>query len=82
MAVKYETEVPIPGFATGRKQSELYKVLEECPVGFSFFYAVDGEDPAFHQKRASQIARRIGSRVVTRRVTEDGVSGIRIWRVE
>ncbi|XWN29940.1 MAG: hypothetical protein ROR55_20960 [Devosia sp.] len=60
--------------------------LAELDVGQSFFVASDPpEMQGQHQRRMSALvvghSRRNGGKFATRRVTEDGVPGVRVWRV-
>lgn len=75
MTFKIEKDVPPPPTPTG----ELIYPFAEMEVGDSFFA------PGKKQKAVSQSARKYGKRTGTRfssRTTvEDGVQGVRVWRI-
>ena len=49
-------------------------------VGDSFF--VPGNKASAMTSAAAMTARRLGCKYTTRTVTENGVKGVRVWRVE
>lgn len=73
---EYDTHIPLPPL--NRKRSDACDVLVAMPVGASKFYADSIERIASLRKQA--MARAKGHQYTTRKVTEDGVHGVRIWR--
>lgn len=70
-------DMPVP--RKRHPRSALRQAIEDMQVGQSG--VLDG--PAANIRAALQaVGKRLGHRHVTRKVVEDGVAGLRIWRVE
>ena len=76
-----QTGIPIPDFQPGRGQGSKYDALfEGMPAGGSIFISGDrAEKKVGSLQRAG---KKKGVRFTTRKVQEDGVAGIRVWRRE
>lgn len=73
--------VPMPnrrGSSMGKVPKYPWRTMD---VGDSFFVASDAARPAV-MAQASHSGKRTGRRFTTRFVTENGVRGVRVWRVE
>lgn len=75
-AIRIESGIPIPEPARAKKNYP-WPLLQP---GDSFFIP-EGKQ-ANVASAANQFARKNGVRFVTRVREEDGVSGVRVWRVE
>jgi hypothetical protein len=76
-----ETGIPIPDFQPGRGQGSKYDPLfEALPVGGSIF--ISGERAEKKVGSLQRAGKKKGVRFTTRKIEEDGVSGIRVWRRE
>ena len=64
--------IPLPYTANGRPASHPYRVL---PIGASFFL------PDRDCLNTSHWQKATGFKFTTRKVTESGVTGIRVWRI-
>jgi hypothetical protein len=83
MKVKIDKDVPV---IQPRQTSSLYP-WATMGVGDSFFVATsETESSAKFQSRISAAAcsyqRNHGQKFTTRCITESGVAGVRVWRVE
>ena len=77
MTIEIESNVPIPESTSGRRLKYPFESLE---VGDSFF--VEGKEPAQVSGSKKHFSAKLGHRYICRTVTEDGVKGVRLWRVE
>lgn len=72
--MKFDTNIPIPPRNNTKKH-----FADEIKVGESYFVEASGEAVAYTTKK---VQRSTGKRFTRRKVTEDGVSGYRVWRTE
>ena len=80
-----DKHVPLPAIRTyARKGGDLKYPFRDMVPGDSAFFPGenkrDKQHPAFMAAR--NYVKRLGWRMTLRTVTEDGVKGIRIWRVK
>lgn len=71
---KIEEGIPVPQMKWGA----LRETLANMQIGDSFFHV----DRAYIQSHMCRIAQLINRRVTSRKVKENGVNGVRVWRVE
>ena len=77
--LKIEVGIPVPDFQPGRGTgSKFDPVFEALPVGGSIFFG--GERAEREVGSLLRVAKKRGLRFITRKVVEDGVKGIRVWR--
>ena len=81
----YDHDIPTPkvtGNKPGRKLCELTRLLIDCPVGACFFFpGKTAADIGGYVKNAKKLTST-HHRYTARTVTEDGVAGVRVWRLE
>ena len=78
MTIKIDKNVPCP--PQQRRGGRPFKYpFPELEVGDSFFVAK--KTTATFASTVSSARKRLGITLVTRTVEEDGVSGVRVWRV-
>lgn len=76
---KIEVGIPVPDFQAGRAiGSKFDPVFAEMPVGGSILFSGDRAEREVGSLQ--RVAKKRGLRFITRKVTEDGVAGIRVWR--
>lgn len=77
---KIVSDVPRRPVKVGRpkRYPQIYEVLAAMRPGDSFF-CVDNTDRS--RERVRNAAKGLGIRVETRRVTESGAHGLRVWRL-
>jgi hypothetical protein len=79
MQIEIEKGIPIP---TPRKNlAEQYPLMDLKP-GDSFFFAASPKEALNRRMSISQWAKKNGILLTTRIRVEDGVHGMRVWRVE
>ena len=78
MTIKIDKDVPCPPKQRGGGRPPQYP-FAELEVGDSFF--APGTTTKTFGGTVSNTRRRLGITLVTRTVEEDGVSGVRVWRV-
>lgn len=71
--------VPIPPVMTVRQYTSKYPLRTMSP-GDSFFVAAGDKDIAKVQRAIASAAARQQVKVSTRKVVEEGIAGIRVWR--
>jgi len=72
--------VPIAPTSAGRPHRSKWDVLfDTTESGDSWFFA--GENANRDANSILTIAKKRGVKLTTRRVVEDGVSGVRVWRL-
>jgi hypothetical protein len=81
--VKYDFEVPLPAqVRNGRKPGVFYAAIRNMPKGASLFFAGarQGQIGGAH----GHLKRRgyVKFRIATRKVVENDISGIRVWRLD
>jgi len=74
--IKIEKGVPLPASGAGRPSKYPWGDME---VGDSFF--AEAKPESMHTQ-AAFAGRKYGRRFTTRKRTENGVAGVRVWRVE
>lgn len=74
---KIEQGVEMPKNQSGRPK--LYP-FHEMQTGDSFFIPLNGKTAAGAQRNVLSCAKKQGFLVSTRQVTENGSSGVRVWR--
>lgn len=78
MLYEIESDVPIPAVrSSGRTTRYPFRTLK---INESFFTDNLDEVPRL-QRAAAAYAKRAGIKLLTRRVEEDGVQGLRVWRI-
>jgi hypothetical protein len=75
MSIQIEKGIPVP--SGSEKIGEIYPT-RSMEVGDSFFVT---NPPKSFQSNVVYAARLKGMKLATRTVTEDGVVGIRVWRI-
>ena len=81
MSYKVESGVPIP-MPKPKAKARKYP-LREMLIGDSFFVPASTlKSPSSAYASLGSHARQAGIKVSIRRLTEDGVDGFRVWRVE
>ena len=79
--LKIEVGIPVPDFQAGRGTgSKFDPVFAALPAGGSIFFG--GENADRQVGSLLRVAKKRGLRFITRKVVEDGVKGIRVWRRE
>ncbi len=81
MSIQVEKGIPVPPRTGGGDTTKKYP-LSDLEVGDSFFVEGSYEKTKSAQVRASQYGAAHGLKFTTRSVAENGVLGMRIWRVE
>ncbi len=77
-ALKIDKQVPLPSGRRGNRP-EVLQALKTMEVGDSFFY------PDIRDSFRGNVYWRagyVGIKVTVKRVTEDGIDGVRVWRIE
>lgn len=78
----YDFDVPVPPSGSGRKPGLFYSQIKNMPRGSSIFFAGarSGQINGSH----GQLKKRgdVTFRIATRKVVENGVAGIRVWRLD
>lgn len=82
MEFKIEKGVEIPTDNPGRGRNSRRYPFHDMAVGDSFFVPCDAREVRSVQSAGRNHTRRHGHAFITRRRTEDGVEGVRFWRVE
>lgn len=78
---KIEVGIPVPDFQAGRSSgSKFDPVFAALPAGGSIFFG--GENAERSVGSLLRVAKKRGLRFITRKVVEDGVAGVRVWRRE
>ena len=75
MTIEYQMDVPMP---ESKRRNSVYPW--DMPVGASFFVAGMGHNTI--SGRAQYKTKTLGFKYSMHKVTEDGVTGIRVWRIE
>jgi hypothetical protein len=78
MSYKVERNVPVPSRGVS-KYSELGALLRQMEVGDSVFVA--DAPPRRIRAMCGMMSKRDNKRFVTRTVTENEITGLRVWRV-
>lgn len=76
--IKIDNNVPIPANAGRRGKGSMYP-FSEMEVGDSFFVSRPQKTMT---GSVSSAARKNSAKYTTRSVTENGVSGTRVWRIK
>lgn len=81
--IEVETDIPIPGFGARTKTSLARNpVFDGMKVGDSFFIIKWNKSFLSSVHYARLVAEsRTGFKFTTRALTENGVEGVRVWRV-
>lgn len=82
MKYEYDMDVPIPHDRRRAKQGGRPEVLRNMPVGASFFFkraSIQMLSNAWSMLRRNE---DLTSKFTARTVTENGVKGVRVWRIE
>ena len=74
-----EDDIPIPPKGGGGNRLGT-SPLDNIAVGQSVFYA--GRSQKIVSSVFYGVAKRTGHKFTTRKVTENGVAGVRVWRIE
>ena len=77
--LKIEKGIPLPL----SKREGIYRqyTFGKFEVGDSAFFDVNGKGGEMLRQGLSQFARRNDRKFATRTVTENGVKGLRVWRI-
>lgn len=78
MSIKIDKGIPIPPNPSGRPTGSKYP-LRDMQVGDSFFVANTTSQRVCGTM--GNLSKRVGIKVAIRKVTENGVAGVRVWRV-
>jgi hypothetical protein len=78
MGYKVDRNVPLPSRGAS-KYSELGALLRQIEIGDSVFIA--DAPPRRVRAMCSMMSKRDNKMFVTRTVTENGIDGLRVWRV-
>ena len=75
--IEFQTDMPLPAPGRGRPPTYPFRTM---PVGASFFVA--GVTQRKISPMICRCVKKCGMQFSTRKVTENGVEGTRVWRIK
>lgn len=79
MAIEIQKDIPLPNRNGYGEAEEIRNAFKKMKVGESFFLPLDPNRSSFRTNVIYR-ARLQNIKVTTRKVTENGIDGFRVWR--